>query len=296
MARARVSNDIKDAASKMCKLAACTGDPDSASHDGLYLARHTLSAVRCNTSISIWHLPYFVILPMATQISVMHAGLHVTAGVADMATSQLQHLSQTSNSCNSTAELYIITPVSRFKLKEDLARLSVSIRFDCIVSWILVYDTSVQNDLEPQFADNPQVIEVYYHSKEEAAFGGTQRNKGMEKVTQGLLHFLDDDNIMHPHFWDILSNISLGRLTTFDQVRMEDNPPRILGGSVVKVGCIDTGMFVVDRVLIADTKWNATAFNTDGVFAEEIAMKHPDKHAYIPEVAAYHHGLVIYEN
>ena len=233
---------------------------------------------------------------MACQIIVMRAGQGAMPDVVEMATSELQYWSNISNSCNSTADLYIITPVSRFTLKEDLARLAVSIRFDCIISWILVYDTSVQNDLEPQFADNPQVIEVYYHSKEEAKFGGTQRNKGMGKVTQGLLHFLDDDNIMHPHFWDILSNISLGRLTTFDQVRMEDNPPRILGGSVVKAGCIDTGMFVVDRALIADTKWNATAFNTDGLFAEEIAVKHPDKHTYIPEVAAYHHGLVIYEH
>lgn len=216
--------------------------------------------------------------------------------IADITTSELQKLTTISNSCNSTAELHIITPVSRLKLREDLARLAVGIRFDCIVNWILVYDTSVQKDLEPQFADNPQVIEVYYHSKEEAQLGNTQRNKGMEKVTQGLVYFLDDDNIMHPHFWDILSNISLGCLTTFDQVRMEDNPPRILGGSVVKAGCIDTSMYVVDRALIADTKWNATAFNSDGLFAEAIVMKHPDKHAYIPEVAAYHNGLVIYEN
>ena len=233
---------------------------------------------------------------MAAYISVMHAGEHVMPDITDMTTLKLQQISNTSNSCNSTVELHIITPVSRFRLKEDLARLAVSIRFDCIVSWVLVYDTSVQNDLEPQFADNPQVLEVYYHSKQKADCGNAQRNKGMEKVTQGLLYFLDDDNLMHPHFWEILPNISLGRFTTFDQVRMEDNPPRILTGNEVRVGSTDSSMFTVDRALIADTKWNATGVSADGLFAEAIVMKHPDKHVYIPRVAAYHNGLVIYEN
>ena len=224
----------------------------------------------------------------------MHAGEPIMVDIADSTTPvvQLQPTSTVASGCNSSAELYIITPVSRYRLKEDLARLAVSIRFDCIISWILVYDTSVQNDLEPQFGDHPQVVELYYHSTEEAKFGGTQRNKGMEKVTQGLLHFLDDDNIMHEHFWDILPNLLLGRFTTFDQLRMEDSPPRVLGGGVVQVGAIDTGMFVIDRTLIADTKWNATAYNCDGLFIEEIAAKHPDKHTYIPEIAAYHHGLI----
>ena len=232
---------------------------------------------------------------MASEISAMHAGEPVLPDVTDMTTSELQQISNTSNSCNSAVQLYIITPVSRFKLKEDLARLAVSIHFDCIVSWVLVYDTSVQNDLEPQFTDNPQVIEVYYHSKEEADWGNTQRNKGMEKVTQGLLYFLDDDNLMHPHFWEILSNISLGHFTTFDQIRMDDNPPRVLTGNEVRIGSTDTSMFTVDRALVADTKWNATGVSADGVFAEEIVRKHPDRHVYIPGVAAYHNGLVVYE-
>lgn len=207
-----------------------------------------------------------------------------------------QNLQNTTNSCNSTdAELYIITPVSRFKLKEDLLKIAVSIRWDCVTQWILVYDTNRQHDLEPLFSESPKVTEIYFHAEEGAGFGNMQRNKGLEKVMQGLVYFLDDDNIMHPHFWDVLPNITLGHLTTFDEARMEENPPRELGGMTVAVGCIDTAMYVIDRALIGETRWHLNAFNADGQFVEQIYNNHTDKHVYIPEVAAYHHGLVIHD-
>ena len=189
------------------------------------------------------------------------------------------------------AELYIITPVSRFQLKEELMKIARSMHWECVTQWILVYDTSRQHDLEPQFAGDTKVVELYFHAENGAILGNMQRNKALTKVTQGLVYFLDDDNIMHPHFWDILPNIYEGKMTTFDQMRMEDDPPQILNGSEVAVNHIDTGMMVIDRALIGDTQWHPSAGNADGYFAAAVVAKHADKHKYIPEVAAYHHGL-----
>ena len=200
----------------------------------------------------------------------------------------------TSKSCNSSgADLYIITPVSRFKRKEDLVRIAVSIRWDCVTQWILVYDTERQHDLEPLFSESPKVTEIFFHAEEGAGFGNMQRNRGIDKVMQGLVYFLDDDNIMHAHFWDILPNITLGHITTFDEVRMEDNPPRILTGQSIAVGSIDTAMYVIDRALLGETRWNQSGVAADGMFVEQIFGNHSDKHVYIPGVAAYHNGLVI---
>ena len=197
----------------------------------------------------------------------------------------------TSKSCNSSgADLYIITPVSRFKRKEDLVRIAVSIRWDCVTQWILVYDTERQHDLEPLFSESPKVTEIFFHAEEGAGFGNMQRNRGIDKVMQGLVYFLDDDNIMHAHFWDILPNITLGHITTFDEVRMEDNPPRILTGQSIAVGSIDTAMYVIDRALFGETRWNQSGVAADGMFVEQIFGNHSDKHVYIP---AYHNGLVI---
>ena len=100
---------------------------------------------------------------------------------------------------------------------------------------------------------------------------------------------------MHAHFWDILPDITLGHITTFDEVRMEDNPPRVLEGGTVAVGCIDTAMYVIDRALFGETRWHQNDVAADGMFVEQIFGNHSDKHVYIPGVAAYHNGLVIPE-
>jgi len=186
----------------------------------------------------------------------------------------------------------IITPISRYRYKEELLRLASSIRWDCVTNWILVYDTSRQHDLQPMFSDSPQVTEIYFQAQEGAVLGNMQRNRGLKNVLQGLVYFLDDDNIMHPNFWNILPNITLGHITTFDQLRLEVDPPLRLAGDRLAVNAIDTGMFVVDRVMVGQTQWDPSAGNADGIFVEAVSSQHPNKHVYISEVAAYHHGLL----
>ena len=200
---------------------------------------------------------------------------------------------QLGNKCTvDGTDFSIITPVSRYRYKQDLMRLAVSIRWDCVNNWILVYDTSRQHDLQPMFSDSPQVTEIYFQAEAGAVLGNMQRNRVLQNVMQGLVYFLDDDNIMHPSFWDILPNVSLGHITTFDQLRLEFDPPERWPGDRLAINAIDTGMFVIDRSLIGQTQWNPNAGNADGMFIEAVSHLHPNKHIYISEVAAYHHGLV----
>ena len=170
-------------------------------------------------------------------------------------------------------------------------RLAISIRWDCVTNWILVYDTSRQHDLQPLFSDSPQVTEIFFQAEEGAKLGNMQRNRALQHVMHGLVYFLDDDNVMHPNFWDILPDMSSGHIISFDQLRLEVEPPQRLSGDRLVVDAIDTGMFVMDRALIGQTQWDPSAGNADGMFAEAVSNQHPAKHIYIPEVAAYHHGL-----
>ena len=118
--------------------------------------------------------------------------------------------------CTETSELLtIITPVTR---PENLMQVASSILLGCIMRWVLVYDTTRPHELEPHFlAHQHKVHEIFVH--ETGISGNALRNRGLDEVTYGLVYFLDDDNIIHPHFWDILPNISLGHVTTFDQQR-----------------------------------------------------------------------------
>lgn len=138
------------------------------------------------------------------------------------------------------------------------------------------------------FSDNPQVTEIYFQAEEGAVLGNMQRNRGLQNVMHGLIYFLDDDNIMHPN----LPKMSLGHITTFDQLRLENNPPIRLPGDRLAVNAVDTGMFVVNRVMVGQTQWDPSAGNADGLFVEAVSSLYPNKHMYISEVAAYHHGLL----
>ena len=79
--------------------------------------------------------------------------------------------------------------------------------------------------------------------------------------------------------------MSLGHMITFDQARSSTN---VLTGNDVSVMHIDTAMFVVDRALIGNSRFQVEEYAADGLFAQEVFEKHPGKHVYIPEVAAYY--------
>ena len=171
-------------------------------------------------------------------------------------------------------------------------KLAFSIRWDCVTQWYLVYDTGRQHDLQPLFSDSPQITEIYYQAEEGNILGNMQRNRALQSIANGLVYFLDDDNLMHPNFWNLLSNMSLGSVTTFDQLRLEADPPVRINGSTLGVGQIDTAMMVVDRALIGNTRWDGPSGVADGQFAEALRDGHPDKHVYLNEIGSYHHGVV----
>jgi hypothetical protein len=91
--------------------------------------------------------------------------------------------------------LNLITPVSRF---DNLKTISRSIPQLPDVHWILVLDSG-----------NPVTIEIQYKGKITIAYGHYnkcnwghfQRNVGIDLVKDGYIHFLDDDNILHPNLY-----------------------------------------------------------------------------------------------
>ena len=199
----------------------------------------------------------------------------------------------------SVPDLTIVTPVGG-ATKEMLLNAAASIQWPCIKQWVLVYDTRTLHDIEPLFAHTSQVTEIFYHA--EGVSGNAQRNRGLVQVETGLIYFLDDDNVMHPHFWDILPNMTSRGIITFDQLRSprcdrfvsrksychSDNHGEVLPGGNLVPGEIDTAMFVVDRQLIGETRFDPMNYSADGAFIIEIGDRFPNNHTYIPEVAAFY--------
>jgi hypothetical protein len=155
-------------------------------------------------------------------------------------------------------------------------------RFDLIRTWYIVYDTS-KIIYTKQFSDNPKVIELECNTK--GVCGHPQINYAINKITDGYVYVLDDDNIMHPEFWKIAPHFDGEHVYTVDQLREPNR--RVLLGNNISIGNIDTAQFIVPAKLIGDIRWPEQARCGDYAFISKINKKHPTKFRYIRGVFSY---------
>jgi glycosyltransferase involved in cell wall biosynthesis len=182
--------------------------------------------------------------------------------------------------------LTIVTPCSR---QDNLQTIRASIRFDKITEWIIVYDTTKGRTYPRLFRDDPQIREL--DTDNYGISGNAQRNHGASQVKDGLIYFLDDDNIVHPHFWDLVDTFDPAYFYTFDQRFFVPDTFRkatnfVFKGNEPAVRKIDTAMFVVPAKMWIP--WTVDRYDADGIFIEDVHVRNPSRHKYIPEVAAYY--------
>ncbi len=188
-----------------------------------------------------------------------------------------------------TPKLTIITPCSR---PLNLYSLFASIKLDLVHEWIIVFDTKKINpkDVDPtSFIFEDKKIRLLDYSGLKGGHGNPQRNFGLKAVSDGLVYFLDDDNIIHPNFWKLLNEMKSDNFYTFDQQRDKNT---ILKGDKIQVKYIDTAMFVIPRELIGESKWELDHYDADGRFLSEIHNKNADKHIYINKIGCYYNYLL----
>jgi hypothetical protein len=173
----------------------------------------------------------------------------------------------------------IVTPCCRQK---NLPSLFESIDFSKIDKWIIIYDTS-KNRTYSKLYENPQIVEDFCNDV--GISGNPQRNYGVKLIKEGLIYFLDDDNIIHPDFWTL--NLNEDYFYTFDQNRNKKG--LIWKGNNVRLNCIDTAMFIVPKKMFFD--WKINEYAADGLFIEEVLKENKEKHIYIPKVACYYNFL-----
>ena len=182
-----------------------------------------------------------------------------------------------------TPNLTIITPCYR---PDNLDKIKESINFSLIKSWIIVYDTSNDRTYTKKYEGDPKIQEYMVSG---GISGNPQRNYALTKVSDGLIYFLDDDNIIHPHFLELVPTFNEDHIYTFDQQRL--NGEIRLHGNNPKVNNIDMGQIVVPYKFIGDLRFDEPLYNADGIFIEALCKKYKDKHIYIPEVASYYNYL-----
>jgi hypothetical protein len=179
--------------------------------------------------------------------------------------------------------LTIVTPCSR---PENLEKLYKSIQFDKITLWLIIYDTRKLN-FEKRFND-PKIIEL--ECKDEGIVGHQIRNMSLNIITQGLIYFLDDDNIIHPFFWYITNHFKEGSIHTFNLLYQNGS---ILKGENPAPKNIDIAQCVFDKSLVGDIRFNANNYSADSVFISELCNKNKDttQIVYFNYIATYYNWL-----
>jgi len=181
--------------------------------------------------------------------------------------------------------LTIITPCIK---QENLDTIKNSIDFTKNLLWIIIYDTT-NKKFEHKYNNVPKIVE-YDYSDTTGTSGNPQRNFGLDKVKNGFIYFLDDDNIIHPKFWEILPAFVNTYIYTFDQQNGTNNNIRLVGHNV-EIGKIDTAQFVVPYEMINDLRWNKEDYKADGIFITELYKKYPNNFKYINGVYCYYNYL-----
>ena len=180
-------------------------------------------------------------------------------------------------------KITIITPCCR---PDRLPKVFESINFDYVDKWIIVYDTSKDRTYTRIYTEHPKIIEAEFHDN--GISGNDQRNFGLKYVTKGFVYFLDDDNIVHPEFWEVLPTLDENNMYSWDQ---ENENGHVNKCYPPTVNAIDTAMFIIPYSLINDTRWMKQHIFSDGIFAASIYQKNKSNYIYIPKTLCYYNKL-----
>jgi predicted O-methyltransferase YrrM len=178
-------------------------------------------------------------------------------------------------------KITIITPSYRIN---NLLKLKNSINFDYVNEWIIVYDESKIKENPNLFKDNNKIKEFLHKSY--GISGNPQRNFALTQITNPntFIYYLDDDNIIHPSFYYLLNIIDKNKIYTFNQHN------RIKGNNI-RLGHIDTAMFLIDYNLCKGLTWRVTEYGADGHYIEDCYNSNKTKHIFIDNDLCFYNKI-----
>lgn len=161
-------------------------------------------------------------------------------------------------------KLNIITPFTR--TRSNLVEIYESIQkiTKAEVRWIIVY----QEDKEDELITGDNIVTI--NGGTECIYGNKYRNIGIDylEFDESYTYFLDDDNIIHPNFDLLLENVEKD-VVFFSQI-FPNQMVRLLP-TEIKVGGVDTAMFLTKTKVIKNYRWEEEHYTADGILAEQLA-------------------------
>ena len=164
--------------------------------------------------------------------------------------------------------LSIIIPFSRKIINLDEIVNSFSKITNANLEVIIVTSDDRKDEVQFWLPKNLN-ISVYSTDKPTVA-GHSYRNIGIPKATGEWIYFLDDDNILHPNFSDLLEYMDRDKDVIFFSQIFANQKIRLMPVTI-DVGGVDTAMFLVKKSVMDNHKWEEGAYTADGILAKELS-------------------------
>lgn len=191
--------------------------------------------------------------------------------------------------------LSIITPVSR---PENLRAIKANIEQMAMpffnITWYCIYDPGKQFAIM-DFKES-WIISATAGTPDDCG-GGSQRNAALDRITDGWVLFLDDDNKLHPEFSKSMANLvkwfSNSLLFIFNQ-DAQDRPGRsnhFASIANIKKGHIDMAQVMIKHEAVSRSRFLINEYNCDFYFIEEVYSNVAGKTFFIDEFLCYYNAL-----
>jgi glycosyltransferase involved in cell wall biosynthesis len=194
----------------------------------------------------------------------------------------------------------LVTAVSR---PDNLLRIRKSIerslsRSTLAARWILVVDGlgAVSPALEAKLRASALEIQKIVWSGGSCAYGINQKNLGIDSIVGGYYHCIDDDNIVHPDFFQGLERAITAnpkkRAFVFGQQRWDNIKSLVASPDRMEYGKIDNTMFVTHSSLIGSHRYDLSrSGREDYHFFRKLYDLHKEEFVFISETLAYYNYI-----
>ena len=162
------------------------------------------------------------------------------------------------------------------------------------VYWYITLDKSKVNSVPIELLGNDNILFSTIDSIDILNDGaGQARNILFNKIEEGYIHVIDDDNIVHPNFWNLIHLYGKGNNVIVGNQILNNGNIRLFGRrDNMFVSQVDSASITWDRKIQGDIMWNEV-YCCDGIFVEELMASHEDKFVYTNETISYYNYLSI---
>jgi hypothetical protein len=176
-------------------------------------------------------------------------------------------------------KLNIITRCTRPDFLEKVKKsIFTTILFD--IKWWVVFDTRIIKDIDADFLANLQLLggEAIFLKGEEGDMAHSLLSKVIDKIEDGFIYFLDDDNILHENFYDVIFKEVKANPTKRGFIFSQKVDGKDFTGLDIReakpentrVQHIDMAQFLLKRDLIGSERFVSGDYKADGYLIEEI--------------------------